>query len=249
MNESFIGKEYESNSCGRFKIIEYNSSKDVLVEFINTGYQTRTIMSSVRNGAIKDRRYPSVYGVGYLGDTHNTSVKGVLNKQGDLWKNMMERCYSKKLHERFPSYIGCEVSDYFKNFSNFYEWCQDQTGFNCDDYELDKDLLIKGNKTYSIETCVFLPHIINSVLTKSTKTRGNYLIGVYFDIHNNKFKSYISKHGKKLSLGYFENEMDAHLAYKTSKEEYLKELAVEYKDMLDPRAYSALQNYVVDIDD
>ena len=102
MNESFIGKEYESNSCGRFKIIEYNSSKDVLVEFINTGYQTRTIMSSVRNGTIKDRRYPSVYGVGYLGDTHATSVKGVLNKQGGLWGSMMERCYSKKLHERFP---------------------------------------------------------------------------------------------------------------------------------------------------
>ena len=95
MNENLIGKEYESNSCGRFKLIEYNSSKDVLVEFINTGYQTRTIMSSVRNGAIKDRRHPSVYGVGYLGDTHNTSVKGVLNKQGDLWKSMLERCYSK----------------------------------------------------------------------------------------------------------------------------------------------------------
>ena len=91
MNESLIGKEYESNSYGRFKIIEYNSSKDVLVEFINTGYQTRTTMSSVRNGTIKDRYYPSVQGVGYLGDTHNTSVKGVLNKQGNLWKSMLER--------------------------------------------------------------------------------------------------------------------------------------------------------------
>ena len=52
-----------------------------------------------------------------------------------------------------------------------------------------------------------------------------------------------------MSLGYFENEMDAHLAYKTAKEEYLKELAEEYKGMLDPKAYNALKNYVVDIDD
>ena len=82
--------------------------------------------------------------------THTTSVKGVLNKQGKLWGSMLERCHSNKLHERCPTYIGCEVSDYFKNFSNFYEWCQDQIGFNCDDYELDKDLLIKGNKLYNL---------------------------------------------------------------------------------------------------
>ena len=161
---------------------------------------------------------------------------------------MMERCYSKKVHSRFPSYIGCYVSDDFKDYSKWREW-YDNYQYKYEGWQLDKDLLIKGNKVYSSETCVFLPHIINSVLTKSNKTRGKYLIGVYFDTHNNKFKAYISKHDKKLSLGYFENEVDAHTAYKEAKEAYLKELAEEYKDMLDPRAYIALQNYVVDIDD
>ena len=55
--------------------------------------------------------------------------------------------------------------------------------------------------------------------------------------------------GKNTTLGYYDNEYDAHLAYKQAKEAYIKELADKYKDMLDPRAYSALQNYVVNIDD
>ena len=68
-------------------------------------------------------------------------------------------------------------------------------------------------------------------------------------IYDTWFRMMERCYSKKLSLGYFENEMDAHLAYKTAKEEYLKELAEEYKDMLDPKAYIALQKYVVDIDD
>ena len=200
--------------------------------------------------SLQDRTIPSVYGVGYLGC--NLELKTTYNgKKCNIytqWKNMIERCYNEKFQQLRPTYEGCTVSDEFKDYSKWREW-YDKYPYKQDDWQLDKDLLAKGNKIYSSETCVFLPHIINSVLTKSNKTRGKYLIGVYFDTHNNKFKSYLSKRGKKMSLGYFENEMDAHLAYKTAKEEYLKELAEEYKGRLDPKAYSALKNYVVDIDD
>ena len=199
---------------------------------------------------LRDRTMPSVYGVGYMGN--NLELKSSCNGKKcpiyDMWFRMMERCYSKKVHSRFPSYIDCCVSDGFKDYSKWREW-YDKYQYKQEGWQLDKDLLVKGNKVYSSETCVFLPHIINSVLTKSNKTRGKYLIGVYFDTHNNKFKSHISKRNKNITLGYFENEMDAHLAYKEAKEAYLKELADKYKDLLDPRAYEALYNYTVDIDD
>ena len=202
------------------------------------------------NRVLRDRTIPNVYGVGYMGN--NFELKSSCNGKKcpiyDMWYRIIERCYSKKLHDRCPTYTDCCVSDDFKDYSKWRKW-YDNYQYKHDGWQLDKDLLVKGNKIYSSETCVFLPHIINSVLTKSNKTRGNYLIGVYFDAHNNKFKSYLSKRGKKMSLGYFENEMDAHLAYKTAKEEYLKELAEEYKGRLDPKAYNALKNYVVDIDD
>ncbi len=126
----------------------------------------------------------------------------------------------------------------------------DNYQYKQDDRQLGKDLLIKGNKIYSEETCVFLPREINVALTKSNKTRGDKLIGVCFDKQYKKFVSRVSLGaGNQKVLGYYDNEYEAHLSYKKAKEEYLKELAEEYKDMLDPRAYEALYNYTVDIDD
>ena len=200
--------------------------------------------------SLQDRTIPNVYGVGYMGNNFElkSSCNGKKCPVYDMWYRIIERCYSKKLHDRCPTYTDCYVSDDFKDYSKWREW-YDKYPYKQDDWQLDKDLLAKGNKIYSSETCVFLPHIINSTLTKSNKTRGEYLIGVYFGTHNNKFKSYLSKRGKKMWLGSFNTELEAFNTYKQSKESYIKELAEEYKDMLDPRAYSALQNYVVDIDD
>ena len=168
---------------------------------------------------LRDRMIPSVYGVGCMGN--NPELKSGCNGKNcpiyDMWYRMIGRCYSKKLHERFPTYIGCYTSEEFTDYSKWRVW-YDNYQYKQDGWQLDKDLLVKGNKVYSIETCVFLPRIINSTLTKSNKTRGNYLIGTYFDTHNNKFKACMTKYGKNTTLGYFENEIDAHLAYKEAKE-------------------------------
>ena len=44
---------------------------------------------------------------------------------------------------------------------------------------LDKDILIKGNKIYSQDTCIFVPKAINSLFTNRKRFRGEYPIGVY----------------------------------------------------------------------
>ena len=200
---------------------------------------------------LEARMKPSVCGVGYLGC--NLELKASYNgKKCPIyyaWVRMFERCYSKKFHRINPTYVGCTVSEEFKDYSKWREW-YDNYQYKHDGWHLDKDLLIKGNKLYSESTCVFIPREINQVLVKRTASRGKYLIGVTWCKTKKAFKAQVRKNKGKLEyLGYFNTEIEAHLAYKQAKESYLKELADKYKDLLDPRAHEALYNYTVDIDD
>ena len=200
---------------------------------------------------LEARMKPSVCGVGYLGC--NLELKASYNgKKCPIyyaWVRMFERCYSKKFHRINPTYVGCTVSEEFKDYSKWREW-YDNYQYKHDGWHLDKDLLFKGNKVYSESTCVFIPREINQVLVKREASRGKYLIGVTWCKTKKAFKAQVRKNKGKLEyLGYFNTEIEAHLAYKQAKESYLKELADKYKDLLDPRAYEALYNYTVDIDD
>ena len=163
---------------------------------------------------------------------------------------MLRRCYSDSLKKKYPTYIDCEVSDKFKSYEYFYEWCNKQIGFNNKGWHLDKDLLIKGNKVYSENSCVFIPHEINSLLIKCDASRGEHLIGVCWNKKDNAFVAHVGKSkGKREYLGYFKTEIEAFNAYKKAKEAFIKEQAKKWKLQIDERAYNALMNYQVDITD
>ena len=118
------------------------------------------------------------------------------------------------------------------------------------EFHLDKDLLIKGNKVYSENTCVFIPSEINSLLVKSTASRGKHLIGVSWNKRDKAFVAMVSRDkGQSEHLGSFKTEIEAYNAYKTAKESFVKEQAEKWKDKIDERAYNALMNYQVEIDD
>ena len=128
--------------------------------------------------------------------------------------------------------------------------CHKQIGFGNEGWQLDKDLLVKGNKVYSESTCVFIPAEVNTLLTKRTASRGEHLIGVYWHKTNKAFKAQVSKNkGTQEYLGSFKTEIEAFNAYKQAKESFVKEQAEKYKSQIDPRAYNALMNYEVGIDD
>lgn len=188
-----------------------------------------------------------VYGVGINDSSCPANVNGKITKEYTLWRNMLKRCYSKPYLEKQPTYIGCSVSDNFKYYHLFHAWCQTQVGFGKEWYQLDKDLLIKGNKVYSEDTCVFIPSVLNSILLKTAAGRGLLPIGV---TKNGKgFRAQCSIGGKEKSLGTFDTPELAFIAYKTFKEAHIKEQAELYKNEIEPRAYQALINYKVDIED
>ena len=245
-----VGKVCKSLNSGNFKILKCNGAKDVEIRFLKTGYETTVHLGSIRNGKVKDPHLPSVYGVGIVGNKYPTMINGVRTKEYGLWVRMLERCYSDSFKKKNPTYIDCEVSDKFKNYEYFYEWCHNQVGFGNNGWHLDKDLLAKGNKVYSESTCVFLPSEINTILVKCTASRGEHLIGVCWSKTHKAFKAQVSKNkGRSEHLGFFNTEIEAFKAYKTVKESFVKEQANKFKSQIDDRAYNALMDYQVEITD
>lgn len=188
-----------------------------------------------------------VQGVGVNDWGHPVSVNNKQMLEYQLWTDIMRRCYSEFELKRHPSYIGCEASDKFKIFSNFVYWCRDQVGFGVEGWQLDKDILIRGNKLYSEDTCCFVPPEINSLFLKNKLRRGNHLIGV--SKYGNKFKSMYQQGGKCKFLGYYETENEAFNAYKKDKEEYVKYIANKWRGKIDDRVYQSLMEYEVNIGD
>ena len=246
-----VGKVCKSKLSGDFKVLKYNDNRNVEIRFLKTGYETTVELGDIKKGNVKDPYSPSVCGVGVSGNKYPITVNGVKTKEYELWKSMLERCYSDSAYQKKrPTYKDCEVSENFKSYEYFYEWCHNQIGFDVKGFDLDKDLLVKGNKVYNESTCVFIPAEINSLLTKCTASRGKHLIGVCWSKTANAFKATVSKNkGKQEFLGYFKTEIEAFNAYKQAKESFIKEQAERWKDRIDLRAYNALMNYQVEIDD
>lgn len=237
-----------SNNCGDFMILEYENSRRVKVRFLKTGYECVSSLRNLKLGQVKDRMLPSVFGVGFLGDAP-TKIDSLILREYSIWVQMLRRCYSLVDRSKYPSYENCSVSDYFLNYSNFSSWCNKQIGFGNQGWHLDKDLLVKGNKVYSEETCIFLPQELNSLVIRNNSCRGKYPIGVSFNKDSSKFMSQLSMSFETKYIGYYNTPEEAFYAYKEAKEAFIKEQAKKWKDKIDPRACEALMNYEVDIND
>lgn len=190
-----------------------------------------------------------IYGVGINDKSTKASSGGKLIKEYMLWADMLRRCYSAQSLIYRPTYQHCSVSDNFKHYSYFYDWCQNQIGFNNDKWQLDKDILLKGNKIYTENLCVFIPQKINLCLTKANSMRGHLPIGVH--LHSNgKYRAQCGNlDGTQKHLGLYSNPEDAFSAYKDYKIEVLHRLANIYKNQIDERVYLALLNYNITVTD
>lgn len=191
--------------------------------------------SLVLGVGLNDRRYPAKVNGKHLMEYH-------------LWWHFLQRCYNRKVQEKHPTYIGCEASENFKNYSYFYEWAREQTGFGQKGFELDKDLILKGNKIYSEDVCLFLPSSLNLLLTSRKNLRGSLPVGVSF--HRNGFQAQCCTNKTSArSLGYFDTPEEAFQAYKQAKEAFIKRQAEKWKAHIDPRAFAALMAYTILVTD
>ena len=188
-----------------------------------------------------------LFGVGYCSsDLTCVDANGKVSRAYNTWFSMLRRCYYDTYKSKHPSYIGCVVSPTWHDFANFNKF------YNTNYYEipderveLDKDLLFRGNKVYSPETCRFVPQSINLLLIDRALDRGAFPVGVYFYKQNNKYRSQISIDGKRKHLGYYSTVEEASSVYKSAKEDEIKRKAEQYKHILQSDIYDNLINYKI----
>ena len=187
---------------------------------------------------------PIMCGIGYRGsDNVDCNCESYLR-----WHNMMNRCYNDKFHEREPQYIGCNVCEEWLNYSNFKTWF-DKNKIQGMSLDLDKDILFKGNKEYCAETVAFVPHTINTLFVNGKKNRGDLPVGVFYDKAKEKYRACMAFMGKSIKLGTFDTAESAFARYKEYKEDFIKDMAEQYKGKIPDKVYQAMMNWKVEITD
>ena len=155
------------------------------------------------------------------------------------WSDMLKRCYSDKYQSKKPTYKGCLTCDDWWIFSNFKSWMGKQ---DWEGKQLDKDLLIEGNKLYSPDSCIFVADVVNLFVTDRINDQGDYMLGVSRRNKSNKYRARCCNPftSRREHLGMFNTELEAHLAWKSRKHE-LACLLADSEYCTDPRLAKALR--------
>ena len=249
--------EERINSFGSKMIIkEYRKYSDIDVYFPEYDWVFKHAeYKNFKNGNIKCPYEPRVFNIGYLGEgKYKAKENGKFKEEYIIWRSMLQRCYDPKFQEKNPSYKGCSVEDYLLNFQHMAEWIKENY------YEvpgetmcLDKDILYKGNKVYSRDTCIFVPQRTNTLFTKRNNNRGHCPIGVD-ELPSGNYRVLCSNgYGKQINLGTYSTREKAFQVYKQYKEKVIKETIDSYEGIIPEPYYSrlktAMYNYEVEIDD
>lgn len=247
--------EVNYNTFGtQMKIIEYKRSDDITVEFQDEHRaKIHTQYYSFKNGKVINPYDKCIYNVGCIGlGKYNYKDNSYIY---DVWSKMLKRCYNPYWINKHPTYIDCYVCKEWLCFQNFAKWYEENYYEVFEErMNLDKDILYKGNKVYSPKTCIIVSERINKLFTKSDGARGEYPIGVDYCKKEKRFRarcSILDINGKKRNkhLGMYNTSEEAFLAYKTFKENYIKQVADEYKDLIPRELYDAMRKWEVEIND
>lgn len=252
-----IGEESVNSQGCPMRIIEYIRANNILVEFQDKHKaRVRTSYAMFCKGKVKNPYFPSVIGVGIVGEKYPVSVNRKAIKEYDAWRSVLVRCFDKRFKEKYPTYQNVTCCQEWLYYPNFYDWLHSQENFDKwhkgEQWNVDKDILVKGNKIYSPETCCLVPNNINKLFSKNDLIRGNLPIGVRKS--GNKFQARCNNPFLNQSeyLGTYLTTEDAfYLSYKPYKEKIIKQMAqFEYeKGNITKKCYDAMMKYEVEITD
>ena len=241
-----VGQVFETRQGYNATIIEYKNSRSCKVLFSDGNTVDNVIYTRLTQGGLKNPYHRTLYNIGYLGEDRRLRGQDYLIYKS--WANMLKRCYNEKCLQSEPTYRDVTVCEEWHNYQVFAEWHKNNYNFDTmKGWQLDKDILVKGNKIYSPQTCAFVPREVNITFTDNKSKTKIYPRGV--TKRNNRFTARTRDINGKNVMYRFDTPEEAFQSYKKVREERIKFMADKWKDLIDPRVYEALYNYKVEITD
>lgn len=249
MGKYHIGDKGTNKEGYTVEIVKIKSERQITVKVIGSGEEFDIDYSYLKSGSFSNPFHRSVAGIGYFGvGKFIAKFGGKHTVEYADWNSMLKRCYTA-LESRL-SYSNKDVCEEWHNYQNFAEWATNQMNFGKEGWDLEKDLLIKNNKVYSPNTCVYLPREINSFIKRNRVNDLPLGVDVAYKYNGTPyFRVQGREDGKNVNLGSFYNVEEAFSAYKVHKEYLAKKLAEKWKNKIPDVAYKALLNYTVEITD
>lgn len=250
-----IGEENINYQGCVMRIVDYVNASNITIEFQDKHKaKIKCTYVNYKRGQVKNPFFPSVLGVGYIGNTPDKkSLKK--NKIYICWSDMLERCYGKTKNFKNDTYRNrVTICEEWLCYSNFSNWIRSQENYQFLDgscsWALDKDILIKNNTMYAPDKCCIVPSYINGLFIKEKGSRGKYPIGVSIT-KDNTFQVHCSNGKQQIYLGCYDTSEYAFEIYKEYKETIIKESAQKAfeKKQITKKCYDAMMKYKVEIID
>lgn len=256
--QSMVGSVVE-NSYGTKATIIYFNEKDLTFDLkLDNGYKFNRKCFDVEKCFFTTPYDKTVGGVGCLGEGYAPQD---YKKIHIMWSGLLERVVIQgaKDKKRYAAYKNCFVCDRWFNFSNF---CEDILGmwYDCDEQlDIDKDIKYKGNKEYSPDKCLLVPHGINQLFSHwrggegvshqvgveyvtSGEKKGTWKVkpcGAY--AFNGRFRTGVHKN--------FKSEKDAGEYYRSIKHEYVKKVLKSYEGRIPDYVMNHCLKFEFEMDD
>jgi len=171
-----------------------------------------------------------VYGIG-INDSDYITKPMINGKQVTCafyktWQLMLQRCYSEKFHKKYPTYKDCTTAPEWHSFMAFKSWMIER---DYEGKEIDKDLLVIGNKIYSPEACIFVSKQVNYLMGSCAAKRGLLPQGVSFD--RGRYLARVRIKGTETRVGRYSTIPEAEASYVKAKSANIIRTALEQTDM------------------
>ena len=240
--EEIVGKTFINNKGLEFVIIDYINSRDVTVKFDDHVVIYNVSYGNIKRGKVNNPYFKNLYGFGYCGiGIHKTSINSKPTKKYSMWKSMLDRCYDDKVQKNRPTYIGCNVSESWNCYQVFGDWYEEN--YNPEymqGWHLDKDILVKGKRVYSPETCCFVPNEINILFKTKFEQSKNFKSGIRLTPTLKYNLRCNTQH-----IGNFNTYEEAKLKCVIFRKQHIKKIADKWKHLITSIVYNAMINFEI----